>query len=68
MNFRYTHINTLHLHPNKKIYYEKDDYLRERKQTLNGFENVVENGIFAQYEQMIHFKQYFFKGDLTIVL
>ena len=37
---------------------EKDEYLMETKiQILNGFENIVENGAFAHYEQMLHVPQ-----------
>jgi hypothetical protein len=37
---------------------ENDEYLMETKLLiLNGFENIVENGGFANYEQMLHFLQ-----------
>ena len=43
-----------------KVYDEKEEYLGERKTPfLNGFENIVEIGEFAHYEQMLHFPQYF---------
>ena len=37
---------------------EKDKYLRARKFSIfDSFENIVENGAFARYEQMLHFPQ-----------
>ena len=49
-----------------KVYDENDDYLGERKTViLKGFENNVDNGAFAHYEQMLHFLQCFQKSSLT---
>ena len=33
--------------------------LQKEKTFLNGFKNIVENGAFAHYEQMLHFPQCF---------
>jgi len=39
-----------------KVYGAYGDCLRERKTPiLNGFNNIVETGAFAQVEQMLHF-------------
>ena len=45
---------------------QKDECLMETKMPiLNGFKNIVENGAFAHYEQMLHFPQCFQRSCTT---
>jgi len=47
------------------VFDEKDNYPSVKKTfTMNGFENIVENGAFAHNEQMLHFLHVFYSHRL----
>jgi len=43
-------------------------YRRKETPILNGFKNIVGNGVFAQYEQILHFPQCFLQSSATEAL